>query len=158
MKHTEYDLQNMLSMTSKTQAYEYTMDMIMSSKITFLHMQPSIQLSFWMTVFNCTWHFYRPSLGGGWHADKCFCCCCWLKVLSIGTLVEYCHTSLETKKGVVIKHFTDKHQTLVVDLHSRKRYTVSDRLCARVCEERWGQWWGCWVNMFLFSSIGEPFF
>jgi hypothetical protein len=39
--------------------------------------------------------------------------------------VEYCHTSLETKKGVVIKHFTDKHQTLVVDLISRKRYTVS---------------------------------
>ncbi|KAK7482310.1 hypothetical protein BaRGS_00026438, partial [Batillaria attramentaria] len=49
------------------------------------------------------------------------------EVLTIGTLVEYCHTSLETKKGVVIKHFPDKHQTLVVDLHSRKRYTIKDQ-------------------------------
>ncbi|KAK7112606.1 zinc finger ZZ-type and EF-hand domain-containing protein 1-like isoform X2 [Littorina saxatilis] len=61
------------------------------------------------------------------------------EVLSIGTLVEYCHTSLETKKGVVIKHFTDKHQTLVVDLHSRKRHTVKDQdvSCQNEVMELW---------------------
>ncbi|KAL8625230.1 hypothetical protein ACOMHN_029988 [Nucella lapillus] len=61
------------------------------------------------------------------------------EVLSVGTLVEYCHTSLETKKGVVIKHFTDKHQCLVVDLHSRKRYTVKDQevTCHNEVMELW---------------------
>ncbi|XP_076459760.1 zinc finger ZZ-type and EF-hand domain-containing protein 1-like isoform X2 [Babylonia areolata] len=61
------------------------------------------------------------------------------EVLSVGTLVQYCHTSLETKKGVVIKHFTDKHQCLVVDLHSRKRYTVKDQdvSCQNEVMELW---------------------
>lgn len=57
--------------------------------------------------------------------------------------MEYCHTSLETKKGVVIKHFTDKHQTLVVDLHSRKRYTVSDWLGCGV--EKIHSGWLIWL-------------
>ncbi|PVD39043.1 hypothetical protein C0Q70_01670 [Pomacea canaliculata] len=47
-------------------------------------------------------------------------------VLTVGTLVEYSRTTLETKKGVVIKHFPDKHLSLIVDRRTRKRYTVKD--------------------------------
>ena len=52
-------------------------------------------------------------------------CVAFCQVLSIGTRVKYSELGLEVKDGVVLKHFPDKHQTLVVDLKSRKRHTVS---------------------------------
>ncbi|RUS90799.1 hypothetical protein EGW08_001418 [Elysia chlorotica] len=49
------------------------------------------------------------------------------EVLTTGALVDYTYTSLESQSGVVLKHFPDKCQTLVVDLKTRKRHTVKDQ-------------------------------
>ncbi|XP_059146557.1 zinc finger ZZ-type and EF-hand domain-containing protein 1-like isoform X2 [Physella acuta] len=50
------------------------------------------------------------------------------EVLTTGTLVDYNCTSIETQSGVVLKHFPDKYQALIVDLKSRKRHTIRDEL------------------------------
>jgi hypothetical protein len=48
-----------------------------------------------------------------------------LKVLTIGTLVNFTqYAGLERKTGVVLKHFPDKNQTLVIEIKTRKRHTV----------------------------------
>ncbi|BFZ03746.1 hypothetical protein BsWGS_06784 [Bradybaena similaris] len=49
------------------------------------------------------------------------------EVLTTGTLVDYSYTSLDNQPGVVLRHFADKYQTLVVDLKTRKRHTVKDQ-------------------------------
>ena len=43
----------------------------------------------------------------------------------MGARVQYSELSLEFKDGMVLKHFPDKHETLIVDLKSRKKHTVS---------------------------------
>ncbi|XP_055877134.1 zinc finger ZZ-type and EF-hand domain-containing protein 1-like isoform X1 [Biomphalaria glabrata] len=48
------------------------------------------------------------------------------ELLTTGTLVDYNYTSLDNQSGVVLKHFPDKYQTLLVDLKTRKRHTVKD--------------------------------
>ncbi|XP_012939826.1 zinc finger ZZ-type and EF-hand domain-containing protein 1 [Aplysia californica] len=48
------------------------------------------------------------------------------EVLTTGTLVDY-SSSVEPQRGVVLKHFPDKYQTLLVDLRTRKRHTVKDQ-------------------------------
>ncbi|CAL1538237.1 unnamed protein product [Lymnaea stagnalis] len=50
------------------------------------------------------------------------------EVLTTGTLVDYNCFSLDSQSGVVLKHFPDKYQTLIVDLKTRKRHTVKDEL------------------------------
>ena len=47
------------------------------------------------------------------------------QVLSIGAPVRYADFSTEFKTGVVLKHFPDKYQTLLVDRKTRRRKTVS---------------------------------
>ncbi|GFS06647.1 zinc finger ZZ-type and EF-hand domain-containing protein 1-like, partial [Elysia marginata] len=49
------------------------------------------------------------------------------EVLTTGALVDYTYTSLESQSGVVLKHFPDKCQTLVIDLKTRKRHIVKDQ-------------------------------
>ena len=51
-----------------------------------------------------------------------------MQVLSIGSPVKYLSHGTEMKRGVVLKHFPDKNQTLVVDMMSRRRCTVSRQL------------------------------
>ncbi|CAC5406050.1 unnamed protein product [Mytilus coruscus] len=50
---------------------------------------------------------------------------CPFKVLTIGTLVHFSHLGTE-QTGVVLKHFPDKYQTLVIDIKTRKRHTIPD--------------------------------
>ncbi|KAL3875978.1 hypothetical protein ACJMK2_033871 [Sinanodonta woodiana] len=61
------------------------------------------------------------------------------EVLTTGTLVHYNHTGVESKDGVVLKHYPDKHQTLVADVKTRKRHTVLDKYidCAPLMTEVW---------------------
>ena len=46
------------------------------------------------------------------------------EVLSIGSHVKYTDVGTEVRCGVVLKHFPDKSQTLLVDKKSRKRRMV----------------------------------
>ncbi|XP_052765956.1 zinc finger ZZ-type and EF-hand domain-containing protein 1-like isoform X1 [Mya arenaria] len=55
------------------------------------------------------------------------------EVLTTGTLVNYNQTGMDVKTGVVLKHFPDKHSTLLVDVKSRKRHTVLDKYVDCVC-------------------------
>ncbi|CAH1794732.1 unnamed protein product [Owenia fusiformis] len=48
------------------------------------------------------------------------------QVLSIGTHVKYNENGSDVKDGVVLKHFPDRHGTLIVDKRSRKRHTLND--------------------------------
>ena len=48
-----------------------------------------------------------------------------MQVLSIGSHVKYTEIGTEVKNGVVLKHFPDKNQSLLVDKKNRKRRTVS---------------------------------
>ncbi|KAH9489895.1 Zinc finger ZZ-type and EF-hand domain-containing protein 1 [Bulinus truncatus] len=56
------------------------------------------------------------------------------EVLTTGTLVDYSYTSLDNQSGVVLKHFPDKYQTLLVDLKTRKRHTIKDEQVTCQCE------------------------
>lgn len=48
-------------------------------------------------------------------------------MLTIGTLVSFTqYTGMERKTGVVLKHFPDENQTLIIEIKTRKRHTVSD--------------------------------
>lgn len=60
------------------------------------------------------------------------------EVLTIGTLVLFSHVGSE-QTGVVLKHFPDKYQTLVIDIKTRKRYTVNDKFidCLSMVTEVW---------------------
>ncbi|XP_041364980.1 zinc finger ZZ-type and EF-hand domain-containing protein 1-like [Gigantopelta aegis] len=72
------------------------------------------------------------------------------EVLTIGTLVQYFHRTLETKTGVVMKHFPDKYITLVVDVCTRKRLTIKDQYvtCLNEAVEVWNT-----SHMSEFTSI-----
>ena len=48
------------------------------------------------------------------------------EVLSIGCKVKYTENGAEMKDGVVLKHFPEKDQTLIVDMKNRKRRTIKD--------------------------------
>ncbi|XP_013398346.1 zinc finger ZZ-type and EF-hand domain-containing protein 1-like [Lingula anatina] len=47
------------------------------------------------------------------------------EVLSIGNQVKYNENGTEARLGVVLKHYPDKHMTLLIDTKSRKRHSVS---------------------------------
>lgn len=50
----------------------------------------------------------------------------FFQVLTIGTLVSFTqYAGLERKTGVVLKHFPDENQTLIIEIKTRKRHTVS---------------------------------
>ena len=55
---------------------------------------------------------------------SCGCTPIFQQVLSVGSQVKYTDSGSETKHGVVMKHFQDKNQTLLVDKKSRRRRTV----------------------------------
>ena len=55
---------------------------------------------------------------------SCGCTPKFQQVLSVGSQVKYTDSGSETKHGVVMKHFQDKNQTLLVDKKSRRRRTV----------------------------------
>lgn len=61
------------------------------------------------------------------------------EVLTIGTLVQYNHMDMEKKKGVVLKHYPDKYQTLIIDIKTRKRHTVQDKFveCLSLVADTW---------------------
>ena len=48
------------------------------------------------------------------------------EVLSIGCRVKFTDVGTDRKDGVVLKHFPEKDQTLIVDAKNRKRRTVKD--------------------------------
>ncbi|XP_071131694.1 zinc finger ZZ-type and EF-hand domain-containing protein 1-like [Mytilus edulis] len=60
------------------------------------------------------------------------------EVLTIGTLVHFSHIGTE-QTGVVLKHFPDKYQTLVIDIKTRKRHTINDKFidCLSMVTEVW---------------------
>ncbi|KAK3091739.1 hypothetical protein FSP39_022268 [Pinctada imbricata] len=49
------------------------------------------------------------------------------EVLTIGSIVQFNHTSMDRKTGVVLKHYPDRYQTLIVEIKTRKRYTIQDK-------------------------------
>ena len=60
------------------------------------------------------------------------------EVLTIGTLVHFSHIGSQ-QTGVVLKHFPDKYQTLVIDIKTRKRHTINDKFidCLSMVTEVW---------------------
>ncbi|KAL5009613.1 hypothetical protein ScPMuIL_011918 [Solemya velum] len=61
------------------------------------------------------------------------------EVLTVGTIVSYSLSGVEKKTGVVLKHFPDKYQTLLIDVKSRKRHTINDKYvdCLSMVTEIW---------------------
>ncbi|XP_011420402.3 zinc finger ZZ-type and EF-hand domain-containing protein 1 isoform X2 [Magallana gigas] len=62
------------------------------------------------------------------------------EVLTIGTLVSFTqYTGMERKTGVVLKHFPDENHTLIIEIKTRKRHTISDKYvdCVSSNEQIW---------------------
>ncbi|XP_078317573.1 zinc finger ZZ-type and EF-hand domain-containing protein 1-like isoform X2 [Crassostrea virginica] len=62
------------------------------------------------------------------------------EVLTIGTLVSFTqYAGLERKTGVVLKHFPDENQTLIIEIKTRKRHTIQDKYvdCVSSNEQIW---------------------
>lgn len=51
--------------------------------------------------------------------------CLFFQILTIGTSVTYDLVGTDVKDGIVLKHFSATHQTLLIDVKTRKRLTVS---------------------------------
>ncbi|XP_064597879.1 zinc finger ZZ-type and EF-hand domain-containing protein 1-like [Liolophura sinensis] len=49
------------------------------------------------------------------------------EILTIGTSVTYDLVGTDVKNGIVLKHFSATHQTLLIDVKTRKRQTVKDK-------------------------------
>ncbi|XP_061181596.1 zinc finger ZZ-type and EF-hand domain-containing protein 1-like [Saccostrea echinata] len=85
------------------------------------------------------------------------------EVLTIGTLVSFTqYAGLERKTGVVLKHFPDKNQTLVIEIKTRKRHTIMDKYvdCVTSNEQIWDS---MYISVFyrttktIIESIKEDF-
>ncbi|XP_032901823.1 zinc finger ZZ-type and EF-hand domain-containing protein 1 isoform X3 [Amblyraja radiata] len=59
------------------------------------------------------------------------------EVLCRGTHTVYIDNANETHDVIVLKHFTEKIQAVVIDIQTRKRKTVKDYRLTQVCEPEW---------------------
>lgn len=53
------------------------------------------------------------------------------EVFALGSLVRYTEAGMDSKFGIILKHFPDKNRTLVVDCSSRRRQNLKD-ICIEV--------------------------